>query len=160
MPIDVNGVMTMDQITPIIWLGNMGDAVNVAELQAHKITAILCLEASTKFVPGFERRVVPMDDGVPDQDILMQQSLTYADELLDAKHVLLIHCAAGISRSSTVTIGVLMKREQKSWDEAESFVRARRPMIFPNPALKIAMLRTLKAWPYDNTLGTLLPSAH
>lgn len=44
----------------------------------------------------------------------------------------LIHCQAGISRSSTVAIGYIMKYHNLSMNQAYSKVQACRPIIAPN----------------------------
>jgi len=49
----------------------------------------------------------------------------------NAPRNVLIHCMAGISRSSSVTIAYLMQTEGKSYSVAHEFVRERRSMIYP-----------------------------
>jgi len=44
----------------------------------------------------------------------------------------LVHCAAGISRSATFVIGYLMAREGLSFDAALESVRTVRPWVCPN----------------------------
>jgi protein-tyrosine phosphatase len=44
----------------------------------------------------------------------------------------LVHCAYGISRSSTLVIAYLMKKLKISYSEAFSFVKRKRPMACPN----------------------------
>lgn len=151
----------MDQITDKLWLGSVTDAIDEKALSENKIQAILCVMdgyqedyflRGTKY-EGFQRTAVPMLDGVPDQEVLIRQALNVANDYLDAGYTTLIHCAAGISRSSSITIGTLMKRMKLSWDEAERYVRERRPMINPAAPLKISVLKVLGAWPYDGSLG-------
>ena len=45
---------------------------------------------------------------------------------------MLVHCAYGISRSSTLVIAYLMKKLRIGYSEAYSFVRRKRPMASPN----------------------------
>lgn len=44
----------------------------------------------------------------------------------------LVHCAAGISRSASFVIAYLMKKKKLGMQEALEFVKSRRPGIFPN----------------------------
>jgi len=45
----------------------------------------------------------------------------------------LVHCAAGVSRSSSNVIAYLMRRKKNmSFNEAFNFVKKRRPVICPN----------------------------
>jgi protein-tyrosine phosphatase len=45
---------------------------------------------------------------------------------------LLVHCAAGISRSSSTVIAYLMKKFGWTYVKAHGFVRGKRPVISPN----------------------------
>lgn len=45
----------------------------------------------------------------------------------------LIHCAAGFSRSSTCAIAYLMKQNNWSYEKSFDFVKARRPLKYTNP---------------------------
>lgn len=45
---------------------------------------------------------------------------------------MLVHCAAGISRCSTILISYLMKKYDLTYDEAFKKVKARRSCIQPN----------------------------
>ena len=54
----------------------------------------------------------------------------------------LVHCAAGISRSATALICYLVKGENKSLEEAFKLVKERRGVICPN----IAFVKSLVRW--------------
>lgn len=47
--------------------------------------------------------------------------------------VVLVHCNAGVSRSSSIVIGYLMFREGLSFSDAYDQVKLARPSIRPNP---------------------------
>lgn len=44
----------------------------------------------------------------------------------------LVHCSRGVSRSASLVIAYLMRKEQQSAEEARAFVTARRPIVLPN----------------------------
>ena len=44
----------------------------------------------------------------------------------------LVHCFAGVSRSSTCVIAYLMQEKKKTFFEAFTFVRSKRQIAFPN----------------------------
>ena len=46
---------------------------------------------------------------------------------------ILFHCYAGVSRSSTVAISYLSKRDGKTVDETYNLVKQKRPRVDPNP---------------------------
>jgi protein-tyrosine phosphatase len=44
----------------------------------------------------------------------------------------LVHCYAGVSRSSTCVIAYLMQEKDMTFEQAFSFASKKRPVIFPN----------------------------
>lgn len=54
------------------------------------------------------------------------------DEAIKSSSCILIHCAAGISRSATIVLAYLMSREKLSFNKAFSFVKMKRSCINPN----------------------------
>jgi protein-tyrosine phosphatase len=44
----------------------------------------------------------------------------------------LVHCAAGVSRSSSTVIAYLMRKQKMSFNDAFMFVKKRRSVICPN----------------------------
>jgi protein-tyrosine phosphatase len=49
---------------------------------------------------------------------------------------ILIHCAAGISRSPTIVLAYLMKYHEMNLNDALRFVQEKRPIIHPNPGFQ------------------------
>ena len=47
-----------------------------------------------------------------------------------------VHCAMGISRSTTIVIAYLMRKHGMSYDDALALCKERRPIINPNPGFK------------------------
>lgn len=56
----------------------------------------------------------------------------------------IVHCAAGMSRSATLVIAYLMIENRWHYEEAYNFVKKRRPLIQPN----IGFVKQLKALEY------------
>jgi protein-tyrosine phosphatase len=63
--------------------------------------------------------------------------------LADNKNVI-VHCAAGMSRSPTLVIAYLMIENRWSYEEAISYVKRRRPIVEPN----IGFVKQLKGLEY------------
>src|SRR6267142_665465 len=151
----------MNQITDRLWLGDITDSTDEKAINENRIEAILSLlEPSQEdyFLKGvkwenIERVRIPLADGVPDQDGLIRRAIDVLNDWQDKGYNTLVHCAAGISRSATITIAIIMKRMKLSWDEAEQYVKEHRPIINPAAQLKISALRVLGEWPYDGSLG-------
>lgn len=56
----------------------------------------------------------------------------FIEEEKDKGEFILVHCRAGISRSSTVVIAYLMKYKQWSLKKAFIYTKLKRKSIFPN----------------------------
>jgi len=147
----------MDKITDSIWLGDAHDGIDIPGLKARGITAVLAvLREGLGYADwagaGIVHTHIRVDDGEPGQNALLGQAVTTLDLLIKEGNIILVHCGAGISRSATVTIGYLIYSKQfATWEEAESFVASRRPIIWPHPFLRRSMKRWLEVWPYDGT---------
>lgn len=65
-------------------------------------------------------------------------------EAVSKNNNVLVHCAAGMSRSATLVIAYLMIENRWCYEEAYNFVKKHRPIIDPN----IGFVKQLKALEY------------
>ena len=78
-------------------------------------------------------------DGLVDNTTLellpfLKSALPWIREaLIEPKHRILIHCAAGQSRSGSVMVAYLMWSERMKLDAALLLAKSKRPIISPNP---------------------------
>ncbi|XP_068588150.1 dual specificity protein phosphatase 19-like isoform X2 [Cebidichthys violaceus] len=72
---------------------------------------------------------------LPDTDITsyVGECSSFIDGAREKDGVVLVHCNAGVSRSTSIVIGYLMLREGLSFDDAYGQVKLARPSIRPNP---------------------------
>lgn len=61
-----------------------------------------------------------------------QECIDFIKDALDNGGAVLVHCFAGVSRSATIILAYLMQERGMSFLDAMSFVKRRRPIIFPN----------------------------
>lgn len=75
---------------------------------------------------------------LPEIDVrpLLGKSLPYLRDCVLLKQNVLVHCNAGVSRTSTVAIGYLMQYENMSFDEAHKLVKTKRPAVRPNDGFR------------------------
>ncbi|KAJ2952518.1 hypothetical protein O0L34_g6834 [Tuta absoluta] len=67
---------------------------------------------------------------------VLKESLPFIHEAVELKENVLVHCNAGVSRTSTVAIAYLMQYKRMAFDEAYSLVKLKRPAIQPNAGFK------------------------
>ena len=134
---------SMDKIMDNVYLGNEPASKDKKVLKEKGITHIL---VSAKFLAKhhpneFTYHQLPLDD-FPSQDLFPY--IAEAVEFMKNAKVVYVHCAAGISRSTSMVIAYLMIEKKMRYDEAFSFVRKRRSIISPNPGF-VSQLRKLDA---------------
>ncbi|XP_051934033.1 dual specificity protein phosphatase 14 [Hippocampus zosterae] len=125
----------MAQITPGLFLSRGNVASNRGLLLSKGITCVVnaTLELPNFNWPHVEYVKVPLADA-PHSPISL-----YFDGVADKIHsvgrkrgVVLVHCAAGVSRSASLCLAYLMKYHRVSLADAHAWVKARRPVIRPN----------------------------
>jgi len=125
----------MTRIISHLYLGSKFNAQNPRELRYHEIQTVINVawEAQRPCSQEFKYLKYHWDD-VPEFDILVEM-----DQIVDQIHHeisegrnLLVHCAAGKSRSASVVIGYLIKYFKMSFGDAYDYVKAYRGSIEPN----------------------------
>jgi len=131
-----------NEIVPGLYLGGVAAARDKYNLRRLGITNILTVAEIDPIYPEeFNYKVVRIDDHA-DQDLGV-----FFDECIDfieegrSKGGVLVHCAAGISRSATVVISYIMTVEKWGMEEAFAFVRSKRSIICPNSGFRDQLLK-------------------
>lgn len=147
------------QVTDHLWLAGIATARNAALLREHGITAIVSLthEDPGCEAAGFKTLQLPLDDGAAMSDPvdLLTRFLQQMEAWVATGEVVLIHCTAGISRTSAFAIAWLMHQRgchaesdlRGEWSRAEDRVRYARPIIMPHYALKRSVLTYFEGIP-------------
>jgi len=60
------------------------------------------------------------------------EAVDYIQKTLDSGGKLLVHCFAGVSRSSSCIIAYLIREKGMNFQKALTFVRMKRPIVCPN----------------------------
>ena len=146
---------------PGLYLGNIFDTVGLVKYNPFGITAVL--DVSTE--PDYDRHPnilylrVPFPDGheiPPDKFATCMAFLTFC---WDNNHVVLVNCAAGISRSTSIVVSFLhyaglgvqcFTPPLETMDSILDYVRFCRPIVFPAPKVFNSCKKWLRVWPYDS----------
>lgn len=88
-------------------------------------------------------------DDHPSQDMtqFFERAIAFIRDATHNNGRVLVHCGAGISRASTVTLAYLMHDLRLPLDQAYNLVKSVRPCIHPNPGF----VKQLRA--YEKQLG-------
>jgi len=108
---------------------------------APKNMAILSLMSDPPvLVRGeFNKWVRIEDDKNEDIKSIFDGCHEFIDEHIKVRDVV-VHCAAGVSRSATIVISYIMKKCGYTYMEAHDYVRARRSIISPNSGFTMQLI--------------------
>jgi predicted protein tyrosine phosphatase len=129
-------VPDMSQITDKIYLGNWVDSTNWDVLKKEDITHVLTLNRKRWHGEkdherqGIKHLYICIDD-VARADIA--QHFDECIAFIDSADKVLVHCSAGVSRSSTIVAAYLMKQKKMGLSDAITLLRSKRPRVNPNP---------------------------
>ena len=72
------------------------------------------------------------DDNSQDIGQHFEDAIAFIDGAIQKGGSVLVHCAAGISRSGAITCAYLMWKNKWTFDKAFEYGRAQRSKLFPN----------------------------
>ena len=142
-----------DEILPGVFLGSVY-ATSPEALARHNIQAVLNVAGPHTTAVGnyplHDHLIIEVDDIPEASNEMMKRVFPQAFKFLDKyahpksqhRKRVLVHCAAGVSRSTTVLTAWLMKTFGMPMEEALKLVRSRRPIVNPNHGF----LRVLKEY--------------
>lgn len=152
-------IIPMTQIDHRLYVGGAAASAELAKDNPQKITAVLNVDQppDTKTNPDIVYMHVPFEDGqtIPRQQFV--KCLGWLRFMYEAGHTILIHCAAGISRSVTITASFMHYMHMADFDMALCRIKQVRPIANPAPAVVISAKKYLGVWPYDGSLEDSKP---
>ena len=134
----------MDCILENLYISNMFTASNYGLLKLKRITHVLIVAKyiNPPFPKDFKYKTIPADD-LPTFRLskYFDECVRFIDEGRKTGKVL-VHCAAGVSRSATVVVCYVMAHLGKSSTEALAYVKSKHSTAFPNAGF----LKQLKSY--------------
>ncbi|XP_061702647.1 dual specificity protein phosphatase 16 [Syngnathoides biaculeatus] len=122
-------------ILPRLYLGAESDVTQdrLASLGISYVLSVSRCSPRPTFLPCSRYLRIPIDDSLWD-DLLpwIPQALHFIDSAMSSGASVLVHCAAGISRSPALAVAYIMYSSGMDLDHAYRFVKERRPSISPN----------------------------
>jgi atypical dual specificity phosphatase len=129
---------SIDEIIPRLYLSGDDAATTKKILEEKNITHIINLtkNVENKYEPLIKYKKIAIYD-LPSVNIIdhFQSSYEFIESALNEseKNCVLVHCNAGVSRSSTIVISYLMQKKIfPFYHDAYDFVKSKRPKICPN----------------------------
>ncbi|XP_062241991.1 dual specificity protein phosphatase 22-A [Platichthys flesus] len=124
----------MNKVVDGLYLGNIRDSENRDSLSKNGITHILSVYNNAK--PVFEDMtylcIHAADASSENLSQHFKRCISFIHECRLDGGSCLVHCLAGVSRSTTMVVAYLMTVTDCSWDECLSAVKAVRSIVGPN----------------------------
>jgi len=130
----------LSEIIPGLYLsGAERIHVNIKEYKIKNVLSVL-KTYMPKLEEGCNHMKIEIHDTI-NQNIeqYFEEAHKFIDEALEKKERVLVHCYAGISRSATIVISYLMKKNLITFDKAYEMVKGKRKCISPNFSFIIAL---------------------
>ncbi len=137
----------MTHILDNIYLGNYNDSLNLDMLKRLGIRTVISA-MDTRKPPvvlaaysrmGIKHYHIKVDDH-PSVDIMRYAQLVI--DIVNTGQPILVHCLMGMSRSATLVLAAVISKTGMGITDAIKYVRARRPIIQPNPGF----MKQLQLW--------------
>ena len=129
----------MNQITEHIWLGDYVSTSRKYRLKQCGITHILTVGSGLppKLPRDFQYCVIPVwDDPKANLKQHWDTCHSFMRHAIDSGGKVLVHCFAGVSRSSSTVISFLMREYGLGMHDAYKFTKEKRWFINPNHGFK------------------------
>lgn len=150
---------------PALFLGNVYDAALLAQgSNQHMIQAVLDVSTEEPYDrhPDILYMKVPFPDGHEIRPDQFAQCMAFLTFCWGKKLRILIHCAAGISRSTSIMCSFMryanLVPQFDTLDKALTYVASCRPIVQPAPLTFKSCRKWLREYPYDGTYGNAEPS--
>lgn len=115
-----------------LFLGDLFDANNDIELKEKNINCIICVAEGVPIRNNNPNIKVYRYNFQDDYHCNISLYFDEIGELIDKEKIVLVNCAAGVSRSSTIVIAYIMKYYEFSLKDTILYVRNKRSVICPN----------------------------
>lgn len=160
MDIALSPLRPMSGITRTLFVGNYGNAAELAVSNKNDIEAVLCFHVFTEHNPQYNLNPdivyhnVPFLDGYEVAPEIFEDAMKFALSQHEQKKTMLFHCAAGYSRSIVMAATFLHVADVMPFDAALSRCMLVRREAQPHPAIVRSARKWLKIYPYDGSYET------
>lgn len=115
-----------------LYLGDMFDANDADTIKNKNISCIICVAEGLKIINTNPNVIVYNYKFTDDYNCNISLYFEEIGEIIKKENIVLVNCAAGVSRSATIVIAYIMKYYKLDLKTAFLLVRKRRDRICPN----------------------------
>jgi hypothetical protein len=135
---------SFDQVLPGLFIGSYENACDLELINNAGITHIVTVASDLS--PHFTEKLKYLIISALDNDSenlfdSFNSSYEFIQDALESQGKVLVHCLYGISRSSTIVISYLMKKNNWKYQEALNALRSCHPESNPNSNFTTQLLK-------------------
>jgi hypothetical protein len=151
---DSNCIIQPDPVTNKggLWVGNFRPSDDIAWLKSMGINYVLtampkiCAHKPIYKNHGIIQMVADSEDAPGcNISIYFEDAYKFIDNALENGNIL-VHCGAGISRSTTLAMAWYTKKHGKGFDQSLAFFRTHRPICTPNTGFEKQLRQWVQKW--------------
>lgn len=149
--IDTKPDLQVAQVLPGLCMGSQDVAYDFGLMKNHSVTHVLSLGVKLVMLDQMLNCMYVQLLDLPETNLIssLDQCFTFIDNARQSGGCVFVHCNAGISRSASVVIAYLMRKESMNYQQAFMHLKNIRPVIKPNPGF----VQQLKD--YEKTIFTV-----
>ena len=151
--IEMSPVFYGNSKRPRVLVSGMAACTRLASGNPYGVTAVLNVNQRPDELqlPDITYMHVPFEDGEDIPQKQFSKCLGWLRFMYENGHVILIHCAAGISRSVVIAAAFAHYIKLMDFDSALMQIHKHRMVANPAPAVVLSAKRMLGIWPYDGS---------
>lgn len=139
----ININYNISKINDNIYISDLPTAFNKDKIKEEGITHILStiIGLDPLYPEDFIYKTIPIRD-IESQDLseYFDECVNFMDDAIKNGGKVLVHCSYGVSRSVSMVIAYLIKKDGMSYNEAYQFLKSKRGQIEPNKGFKKQLL--------------------
>lgn len=144
-------ILALTQVDDRLFVSGYARAADLAKSNPAKITAVLCVHQVMDYEqnPNIVYMHVPFNDGETIPMTQFVRCLDWLKFMWNNGHCILIHCAAGISRSVTILAAFMHYVGMCDINKAIDRIKMVRPDAGPAPLVLNSAKKMLNTYPYN-----------
>lgn len=129
---DLNSEMTL--VKSHLYLGSFENSWDLEQLKNKNIKYILNVSKDLPFIMDalFVKKRIAVEDDSNEMLIHFQDAFSFIDSALEKNENILVHCYAGMSRSTTLVAAYLIHKFKWTTKQSLEFLSEKRPIAKPN----------------------------
>ncbi|VDM46006.1 unnamed protein product [Toxocara canis] len=135
----------MTEVLPRLYVGNMGDAADIEQLLANKITDVLSVHSLSRATVALETLNV-LHLRISDlPEVNIADHFHEANSFIHAARIsnrsVLVHCLAGASRSVCIVAAYILTVTNMSYASTLAYLASKRPCANPNFGFRMQLIK-------------------